>query len=75
MEVRKSKRVEGPQFTQIEWVTQRKFLKKDGVKFNETWSATSINVAGERIHNNFRVGYRVHLLDYMGFALGITFAP
>jgi hypothetical protein len=31
MEERRSSKVEAPQFTQIEWVTQRKFLKKDGV--------------------------------------------
>jgi hypothetical protein len=43
--------------------------------FNETWSVTSIKVAGGRFHNNFRVGYRAHLLGYMGFVLGITSTP
>ncbi len=69
-----SKRVEGTHLIQVEWTTQRKIEKEDKVKFNEAWSSTSIRVVGEKLHNNFRVGYQVHPLGYMGFGLRIAFA-
>jgi hypothetical protein len=68
-EEKRSKRAKGTQLTQVEQATQRKIENEDKVKFNEAWSTTSIKVVGKRFHNNFRVGYQVHTLGYIGFGL------
>ncbi len=73
-EEKRSKKTKGRHFTRVEWIVQRKIEKEDIVKFNKTWFIIFIRVASERFHNNFKVGYWVHPLGYMGFGSRITFA-
>ncbi len=73
-EKKRSRRAEGTHLIQVEQTTQRRVEKKDRAKFNETWSSTSIRVVGEKLHKNFKIGYQVHPLSYVGFGLGIAFA-
>ncbi len=56
-EMKRSRKVEGTQFTQAKQTTQRRIEKEDRTKFNEAWFVISIRATGERFHNNFGARY------------------
>jgi len=61
-------------FTPAKQVVQMIIEKEHKTKSNKMWSTTTIKVANECFHNNFRVGFWNHPLGYRRCGLGITFA-
>ncbi len=63
-EEKSSRKVEGT-LTQFEWATQRIIEKDNRAKFNDAWFVV-VEVASEKFHNNFKIGY-------IGFGLRVTY--
>jgi hypothetical protein len=47
--------------------------KTNRSKFNDAWFVAIIKVNSETFHNNFKAGFQIHPLKYIGFGLGNTY--